>query len=127
MKNIILISLITGICFSSCDDEQLTKDQEFEHLQQLIAEIKLIASSVACDDPSLWKFASYGNKACGGPSGFIAYSTQVDTVLFLQKVKEYGIQQQNYNERWSIVSDCSTPAQPENVSCENGKPIFTYE
>jgi hypothetical protein len=33
-------------------------------------------------------FTSIGSKACGGPTGFVAYSLKLNTTEFLDKVKK---------------------------------------
>ena len=120
------IFLLVGICFSCSSDDRLTQEQEANNLDEMFSEIESLASSLNCNDSSEWTFTSYGDKACGGPVGFIAYSTNIDTVLFLKKIEDHRIAQQRFNEKWGIVSDCSTPAQPIGVICENGNPVFEY-
>jgi hypothetical protein len=36
-----------------------------------------------------------GSKACGGPTGFVAYSLKLNTTEFLDKVKKYTNYQKN--------------------------------
>lgn len=118
--------LLLGICLSCDNDNELTQEQEAENLSQLFAEIESLASMQDCTDPSIWNFTSYGHKACGGPVGFIAYSTTIDTVLFLEKIETHRAAQQDFNIKWGIFSDCSIPVQPSGLVCENGKPVFEY-
>jgi hypothetical protein len=58
--------------------------------------------------------------------GFIAYPNSIDPEFFLQKVAAHRTAQENYNEKWRIVSDCSAPAQPSAIACDNGIPVFVY-
>jgi hypothetical protein len=120
------IMLLLGICLSCDNDNELTQEQEAENLSELFAEIESLATMQDCTDASVWNFTSYGHKACGGPVGFIAYSTTIDTVLFLEKIEKHRAAQHEYNIKWGITSDCSIPAQPTSVVCENGKPVFEY-
>jgi len=121
--NFITFFFLIIICIS-CSDDELTQEQEAENLLQLFSEIEDLASSVDCTDSSEWTFTGYGSKACGGPINFIAYSKNIDTVLFLEKIEAYRSEQQNFNQKWSIMSDCSVPIAPNSVRCENGNPIF---
>ena len=128
MKKIkfIRIIFIFGVLLSCNDNNEITQEQEGQNLNQLFSEIENLATSENCDDSAEWTFTSYGNKACGGSVGFIAYSTNIDTELFLEKVEEHRTAQSEFNEKWGIISDCSIPSQPSTVICENGNPILEY-
>lgn len=128
------IILLMGICFSCSyndliqqnSDDELTQEQEDQNLNQLFSEIESMTSNLSCNDSSEWTFTSYGNKACGGAIAYIAYSTTIDTVLFLKKIEEHRISQQEFNEKWEIISDCLAPSEPNGVLCEDGKPVLEY-
>ena len=123
----IVFLLFIGVNFScSDDDDEMSRAQEAEILQEMFAEIDSLASSEDCEDASEWTFTAYGSKACGGPIGYIAYSTNIDTESFLNQVEEHRISQQEFNEKWGIISDCSVPQEPEDVICEDGNPVLVY-
>jgi|TARA_B110000879_G_C11177837_1_gene516963 hypothetical protein len=124
--NFIGIALLIGICFSCNNDDALTQEQQAQNLDQMFSEIEILATSENCDDSAEWTFTSYGSKACGGPLGFIAYPINIGTELFLKKIEEYTTAQQEFNQKWGIVSDCSVPSQPSEIICENGSPVFEY-
>ena len=124
--NFIGIALLIGICFSCNDDDALTQEQQAQNLDQMFSEIEILATSENCDDSAEWTFTSYGSKACGGPLGFIAYPINIGTELFLKKIEEYTTAQQEFNQKWGIVSDCSVPSQPSEIICKNGSPVFEY-
>lgn len=113
--------------FFSCNTKNLTQEQQAPTLNQMFSAIEEMATSKKCVDASKWTFTSYGSKACGGPTGFIAYSTEIDTELFLKKIEEHKVAQEKFNEKWGIISDCSLPPQPTEVACKNGKPVLIYE
>lgn len=119
--------LCISLLFSCSDSDDLTQEQEAERLSELFTEIENLASSVDCEDSSNWTFTPYGSKTCGGPVGFIAYSTVIDTRDFLNKIEEHRTQQENFNRKWGVFSDCSVPPQPKGIRCEEGKPVFEYE
>jgi hypothetical protein len=83
------IILLFGICFSCNENDELTQEQEAQNLSQMFSEIVSLATLENCDDSSEWTFTSYGTKACGGPVGFIAYSTNIDVEFFLAKIEEH--------------------------------------
>jgi len=120
------VFFLIGLCFSCNDDDELNQEQEAQNLNQIFSEIESLSTNENCNDSAEWTFTSYGSKACGGPVGFIAYSTNIDTVLFLKKIDEHRIAQQEFNQKWGIVSNCSVPSQPSGVICENGNPVFEY-
>lgn len=111
---------------SACSntDDDLTKEQEAQRLDDMFTEIENLATSQVCEDSSEWTFTSYGSKACGGSVGYIAYSINIDTVSFLNKIQQHRVAQEEFNQKWNIISDCSVPAQPESVVCIDGKPVL---
>ena len=113
--------------FSCNKNKGLSQAQEAENLSEMLAKIKTTANSVACEDSSEWAYVSYGEKGCGGPVGYIAYSTTIDTVLFLKKVEEHRTAEKNFNVKWNVISDCSAPLEPTGVLCEGGKPVLQYD
>lgn len=114
--------------FMACESDSLglTKEQEQLALNQKRAEIENLANSLACVDPSGWAFTGIGGKACGGPTGYIAYSTSINVDEFLKKVGEFTIAEDNFNKKWNIRSDCSVPPQPVGVNCENGVAVLVF-
>lgn len=128
MKNVKFIGVIflSGILFSCNNNNGLSQEQEAQNLNELFFKIENLSTSENCDNSAEWTFTSYGSKACGGPVGFIAYSTNIDTELFLKRIEEHRIAQEKYNQKWDIISDCSVPAKPSGINCENGNPVFEY-
>ena len=108
-------------------ERELT-DQEKDHqeLMALFNEIYNLSLSVSCEDAKDWTFSAYGSKACGGPQGFIAYSTKIDVEAFLDKVETYTALENTYNIKWGIISTCDLPQQPKVVECQNGYPVLNY-
>lgn len=129
-KYLVILTCVLTAAFTSCekDDVENVRERDEQRLEDLYNEIKEIAESVTCEDSGEWEFTALGAKACGGPVGYIAYSNTIDTEAFLDKVKLYTELQNQYNIDWEIISDCSTPAKPIGVECnEEGKPEFIYE
>lgn len=127
MKSIYLLGFLVVLFLGACSaDKQVTQEQDEQVLRELLTEIEQMASSVSCEDDTEWKFTAIGSKACGGNLGYIAYSQKIDEKVFLEKVAIFTQKQQEYNIKWSIVSDCSIPAKPTSVVCIKGKPEFRY-
>ncbi len=117
----------------SLDNKQLIvkrelSEQEKDHqnLMNMFDEISTLSNSVLCTDSNEWNFTPYGAKACGVPQGFIAYSNQINTTQFLQKVEAYTLAEKAYNVKWSIISTCDVPQEPTSIECQNGYPVLKY-
>ncbi len=123
-KVLMIVLILAGASACKKNDESSMKADKLK-LETLLTEIKGL-SEVKCEIASDWKFRPIGSKACGGPTGYIAYSSKIDTVSFIQKVNTYTENQMNFNKKWGIASDCSFPAMPEKVICENDMPKLVY-
>ena len=102
------------------------QEQEHQALMERFDEFANLVYSVSCTNANNWSFTAYGSKACGGPQGYIAYSNDIDTTLFLEKVAEYTEAENQYNIKWGIVSDCAITPTPIALICENGVPVLQY-
>ncbi|MGY5354529.1 hypothetical protein [Wenyingzhuangia sp. IMCC45467] len=127
MKNIFCIAALIFIGLISCDkNNESTQEEDLKTLNILREKISTLASSTTCDNSIDWSFTAIGNKACGGPKEYIAYSKHIDVTNFLEMVAAYTEAEKNYNQKWNVFSDCSTPQQPTAVICTNGTPTFEY-
>ncbi len=124
-------AIISCICLSmlSCSVIQDTNSGEVEakELTNMLARINEIANSVKCINADEWRYTSYGSKPCGGPNGYIAYSSSIDTIAFLKLIEEHKLAQKKYNEEQGIMSDCSVPAEPSGVICEEDIAVLLYQ
>lgn len=143
MKNLIFLSLISTFALS-CKPvntvENLPKPlperpkanpesgslttEESKEMDDLKSEITALANREKCTNSSDWKTVGLGVKACGGPVSYIAYSNKIDEITFLEKVDLYNQKSSEYNKKYNLVSDCMLVMQPENIVCENEKPVF---
>jgi hypothetical protein len=127
MKNLQLFILAIGLTLISCsNDSESSKEQETENLEKMRAEIFLLSASKQCEDPADWDFTAIGSKACGGPTGFIAFSLKLNTTEFLEKVKKYTNSQKEFNIKWGIISTCDLTPSPSSINCVDGKPHLIY-
>lgn len=138
-KLLIVIALAMGL-FISCNKSDSTEEiikseikdnssqeEDLIFLSELYIEIASLSASYNCSDHSDWNYTAIGNKPCGGPIAYIAYHNKIDTESFLRKVKFYSNQQEQYNIKWSLISDCSVPPEPCGIICDDGLPIFIYD
>lgn len=120
MKIFLAISMFIGI-FASC--EQMSADQEItrEQLDRQLAEIQTLINEGNCSNSSQCKFIPYGSKACGGPQGYLIFSSGVDEEKLKSLVEKYNKAEATYNKENNIMSDCSIPPEPQELACEDGQ------
>ena len=120
MKNLIYLILSLLLVSFSCMDSEEIRKEDLGLLELLEQEIILISESVPCTNSTEWKFTPMGSKACGGPVKYIAYHQSVEK-KFLELVDQYTFQQQEYNRKNNVVSDCALVTAPRNIICEGRK------
>jgi len=125
MKFLGLLALFILIGITSCSsDSELTQEEEAQALKETLSEIQATAISEPCTDSTEVSFTAIGSKACGGPTGYIAYSLNIDVDQFLAQVSDYSEKQREFNMKWGVNSDCSVETPPGEVTCENGVAKF---
>lgn len=120
MKNLICITLLLLLMVSGCEENEGNQPLNLDEIVELEKEIIALSESVSCTTSSEWKFTPMGSKACGGPMKYIAYHQSVE-VDFLKLVDQYTFQQDQYNKRNNVGSDCALVLAPKSVTCEGGK------
>lgn len=118
-KTTCLFPLLTMFSCSSDDEGDRALEEQFNALT-------LLSESVVCEDSSEWRFAGIGAKPCGGPTSYIAYSAQIDTLNFLNRLQEYNEAVRKRNERENLVSDCALEPVPIAVQCQDGNAVLIY-
>lgn len=98
-----------------------------DELETMYKQLVVLSESTTCTNASDWSFTAVGNKPCGGPSGYIAYSTQIDTMDFLAKVDAYTVAHRQYNMDNGIVSNCAVEPPPIGINCKEEKPVLIYD
>jgi len=106
------------IAVLSC--EEGTREFDRAALDAQRQEILALASSGQCQDNSQCTFRGLGSKPCGGPWEYVVYSTSIDTQRLFTMINEYNQNEDAYNRKWGIYSDCSIPPSPDSVGCLNG-------
>jgi hypothetical protein len=129
MKNIKFLFIAFSIFFFSCNnDDDSSQETENQNLTKMYTEIisASMATTTQCTNPAEWSFTAIGSKACGGSTGFIAYSLKINVTEFLKKVEDYTKAEDAYNKKWGIISTCDIILPPTRVDCVNGKPTLVY-
>jgi len=133
MKRVLFVMAIAMVFLLACDKDDSepeaiqseirrgsTQAEDNQLLSDLYIEILSISSSQPCANESDWKWTAIGINSCGDPTGYLPYSTKLDVDSFLSKVSFYTNQQDAYNKKWGIVSDCNSPQEPSGVICRDG-------
>lgn len=120
MKILLSFSLFVGI-FASCEqlaaiEQEITKEQ----LDQQLVAIEALIEEGNCSKDGECQFIPYGSKACGGPQGYLIFSSNVDRDELQTRVDAYTKAEATYNKQEGIMSDCSIPPEPAKLGCVDG-------
>lgn len=125
MKTLLTFFILVGI-FASCEqvageNEELKQQQVTrEDLEQQFVAIEALIENGSCEKDTECNYIAYGSKACGGPQGYLIFSSNIDTDQLRTLVDRYNKAEAAYNEQNGIMSDCSIPPEPQILACENG-------
>lgn len=117
------ILLIFTISFAGCDEEKSDQELTIMELEKQLQDIHEFIDNGGCSPGSECSFMPYGSKACGGPQGYLIFSSETDVPALQKMVEKHRKAEAAYNKQNQIISDCSIPAPPEKLACEDGKCI----
>ena len=118
MKSIFYI-VILGVLLG-CSSDEGVELREARLIDKLAAEIYDMVSNAECTDTSGCDYIAFGSKPCGGPWGYLVYSTSIDVQLLKYKVGLFNQLQREQNRRSGAVSDCAIVNPPSALICEDG-------
>lgn len=122
MRRLIII-LLAGVLFNGCGPRTTGPLVTTSTLSQRLADIHAFLETETCDPQTQCMYMAYGKKSCGGPSGYLLFSENIDVVKLKKMVDAYTIAEDVYNKENNIISDCSLPNPPQKMKCEGGKCI----
>lgn len=107
---LVLVLLLAGCGSTSTPEAQAPGDDLAELRRQIDVEIgEAEAGSVAA-----CRVMPLGHKPCGGPAGYVAYSTEASDEGRLRALAErYTDLQRAWNEERGMMSDCAITPEPE--------------
>ena len=114
-----LIVLLIG--FGPITQEVSAQEAEKEVIDNLKIEIKELAVKSACSEEYMCYSVGVGAKPCGGFWEYLIYSGSIDLESFFAKIETLNELEKEYNQKYSIQSDCFIAMPPKSVSCEDGK------
>jgi len=111
----------------NCEESQEdTMESDRLKLLELKAEIDAFIDTSVCDNNHTCAYIAYGSKACGGPQGYLVYSTSIQVEQLKTLIDQYNQAEAEFNTTWGIVSDCSIPNPPSEIICENNKCVAVF-
>ena len=119
MKAFILLLLFISAA-GSCQHSDPFQNITANELELQLTQIKDLVAETGCTENSQCSYMAYGSKACGGPQGYLVFSSEVDTVKLKNLVANYTAAEAAYNEQNGIVSDCSVVTPPQTIGCVDG-------
>ena len=79
----------------------------------LLQKIQEEIGSAECDNASQCKTLPVGHKSCGGPEGYLAYSTKTgNTKQLMALAEQYAAARKAENERSGMLSNCMMEPDP---------------
>lgn len=90
-------------------------------IAKAVTEMRNYTKDLSCTTNAQCQWSMVGQKACGGPSAAIAFSTKnVDINLVTSKGTYITNAEKKFNETYGIMSDCMLIQPPAQLSCVNG-------
>ncbi|WP_105166569.1 hypothetical protein [Pseudoalteromonas sp. T1lg23B] len=104
--------------------EKLTVESVADVMKQDISKIhdqlKSLTQDLSCDNSSQCHVEAVGNRACGGPSSYLVYSSKSasskEVTELAEKITEY---ESSYNAKNQIMSICEHLTRPSTQCVEN--------
>lgn len=115
------------MAFQCEDDSNPTMEYEENALMASKKIIEDLAATSVCNESTECKYIAFGSKPCGGPWGYLVYSTSINTDELESLVEVFNQNQDAFNKKWGIVSDCSAALPPTSINCENNTCIPVYQ
>jgi len=122
MRQLILLILVT-IFFIGCARRTTGPIVSNDTLEKRLADIHSLIEEGTCNTGSQCQYIAYGKKACGGPSGYLIFSGNIDIDKLKKLVNEYTLAEDIYNKENQIKCDCSIPNPPQKMECQGGNCI----
>ncbi|TXE08528.1 hypothetical protein ES711_08470 [Gelidibacter salicanalis] len=130
MKTILtflLSSLFIVLSANTCDNQDaMTCEEMRDNLNEMKTTIQNLADTSVCNAAFECRSIALGSKPCGGPWGYLVYSTSIDTLKLSNLVATYNQQEKLMNTECGLISDCSFVSPPQQLECKNNRCIAIY-
>ncbi len=119
MKALILLLLFVSAA-GSCQHTDAVQNITTNDLDVQLEQIKDLVASASCTENAQCSYMAYGSKACGGPQGYLVFSSEVEKEKLKNLVDTYTAAEAAYNKQNGITSDCSVVTPPQTIGCVDG-------
>ena len=117
--SIIILTIVLLACGGGSIADPNDPEQLKSKISELANEVQILIGEAKCTDNNQCSAIAMGNKACGGPSFYLPYSTlNTDTNALEQLAKEHRDLSSQYNKVTGMMSDCAFVTAPP-VACVN--------
>lgn len=111
MRRVVSVLLFLLLLAGNLVGSQQSDTERLEELRRLIQQE---IGTPDADKPTQCKLIPFGSKPCGGPSGYLVYSTlKTDEARLKRLVGEFNQLQKKMNEESNVMSDCAVTPKPE--------------
>ncbi|MDO7172249.1 hypothetical protein [Mariniflexile sp. AS56] len=126
-KLLILVTACLVLMAFQCDEDAVsTQETEQQDLNMSKKAIEDLASTSICNDTFTCKYMALGSKPCGGPWGYLVYSSSINFEKLENMVAIYNKNEADFNKKWGIISDCAFATPPTSLKCENNICLAVY-
>ncbi|MDN3595820.1 hypothetical protein [Zunongwangia endophytica] len=116
-----LVRILSLFSLVSCADDDADRAVFEMQLQEQFEAIEQFAISGNCSEDTDCDYLPYGRKACGGPEGFVVFSTSINTEALQEMIEDYNELKVEYFERFDSFSDCSIVSPNFIAGCLDNK------
>ena len=117
LNKFLLLSAIAVLMSLTQSCSQANNEKPNAAPQDLYAQIQQTANIEGCSTSADCGLLPIGNKPCGGPEAYMAYSKTNSDVAALEKMaQQYTEQRRQYNKDNQIIGTCQITPKP-SVSC----------
>ena len=111
-----------------CDDDtgSFACEERILQLSEMNATIQNLAATSVCNESFECRSIAFGSKPCGGPWGYLVYSTSIDTLKLTKLVEKHNQLETTINQECDRSSDCAFVSPPQRLECEDNKCIAVY-
>jgi hypothetical protein len=105
---------VLSLLFLLAVDPIASQPSDTERLEELRRMIEQEIGTPYANEPTQCKLIPFGSKPCGGPWGYLVYSTlKTDESRLKQLVSNFNQLQKKINEEGKILSDCALAPEPK--------------
>jgi hypothetical protein len=123
--SLVLALGLTQSCSQANSQNDDTNNNQVSSSKDLYSQIQEAANTEGCTSSSDCGLLPIGNKPCGGPEAYLAYSkTNSDVAKLEQLGKEYSEKRRQYNKDNQVMGTCVVTPKP-GVSCVRNQCVTT--